>query len=335
MGGSQAWSSQVITANKVIIEGANDYLLVYNGTPAAGNLIASIASQAGVDGFGNAYPAGISATSGFVSLSTVLMYSGVPALGNLVTSTAGVAGADSFGNQYPPGVTTYDRSNQAFANMQGGVSFWGALVSGQPDTAHAGVLLSTSIQLIMETPVTAVLSFLDALQMNMLSGKPGQTTGSNNTPQLGLLDASFSSPADLRLSGSVIKTDLTGVELHRQTVANGGVTLGTGWADDVTALGAQLIEYYQDGANNVVIVGNVHTTSATPAGVIFTLSAGPPTYRPKMLQRPPTNTRAAGVSSPNHINISSATGAVSLTTAITAANTDVSLYCTVPLGDLT
>lgn len=53
------WSSQAQIAQLVIIEGANDGLFVYNGTPAAGSLIASITSANGTDQFGNATIGGV------------------------------------------------------------------------------------------------------------------------------------------------------------------------------------------------------------------------------------------------------------------------------------
>lgn len=58
------WSSQVVIANQLVITGSGDFLLVYNGTAAAGNLIASVAAQAGTDPFGNPYPAGFNAQQG-------------------------------------------------------------------------------------------------------------------------------------------------------------------------------------------------------------------------------------------------------------------------------
>lgn len=46
-------------AKRVIITGTNGELLVYNGPPAAGNLIIAISGTAGSDSFGNAYNAGV------------------------------------------------------------------------------------------------------------------------------------------------------------------------------------------------------------------------------------------------------------------------------------
>lgn len=52
------WTGQNVIANQVIIEGANGLQLVYSGTAALGNLIASTAGANGADGFGNAYLVG-------------------------------------------------------------------------------------------------------------------------------------------------------------------------------------------------------------------------------------------------------------------------------------
>lgn len=51
-------SNAIVTANRVIITGASGELLVYAGTPAFGNLIASISAVAGTDNDGNAFLAG-------------------------------------------------------------------------------------------------------------------------------------------------------------------------------------------------------------------------------------------------------------------------------------
>lgn len=68
------WSSQAVLAQLVIIEGPNDGMFVYNGTPTLGNLIASTASQAGTDAEGNFYFAGettyVNGVSQFVALNS-------------------------------------------------------------------------------------------------------------------------------------------------------------------------------------------------------------------------------------------------------------------------
>src|SRR5512138_1081475 len=63
--GSAGWIVRIDGSaefNNVVIRGSTTtqgLILMYNGTPAAGNLIASIAPAAGTDTYGNAYLAGI------------------------------------------------------------------------------------------------------------------------------------------------------------------------------------------------------------------------------------------------------------------------------------
>ena len=81
------WSnnSPVIEAFTVIIASgsAGQGLFVYNGTPAAGNLIASIASTAATDSFGNPYPQGIGSFNGGLALQpTIIANSGQLRLSN-------------------------------------------------------------------------------------------------------------------------------------------------------------------------------------------------------------------------------------------------------------
>jgi len=49
----------ILRARQVIISGTPDGLFVYDGTPAAGTLIASIAAAKGTDSYGNAYVEGV------------------------------------------------------------------------------------------------------------------------------------------------------------------------------------------------------------------------------------------------------------------------------------
>lgn len=57
--GVQPGVPNIIRARLVIISGANGGLFIYSGTPAAGNLIASIAAAPGTDPYGNAYLDGV------------------------------------------------------------------------------------------------------------------------------------------------------------------------------------------------------------------------------------------------------------------------------------
>lgn len=77
--GSAGWTINVDGSaefNNLTIRGTfvgTDYIInssgafFYSGTPAAGNLITSIAANSGVDGFGNPYPAGLNNQAGAVA----------------------------------------------------------------------------------------------------------------------------------------------------------------------------------------------------------------------------------------------------------------------------
>jgi hypothetical protein len=122
-------ASGTITGSSVVVDGANGGIFVYSGAPAPGNLIVSIAGEAGTDAEGNAYPAGLNVTVGAIAGSTItgstisggsitgakfiaegangeiLGYSGTPAAGNLVFAVSPVSGSDAFGNSWGMGVT--------------------------------------------------------------------------------------------------------------------------------------------------------------------------------------------------------------------------------------
>lgn len=89
-----------IIANQVIIEGPGDSLLVYSGTPAFGNLIASISPNNFTDAEGNAVLQGI--TSYFVSLSVLA----VNLLGDDITWFGAATAAGPYGSEETIDFTT-------------------------------------------------------------------------------------------------------------------------------------------------------------------------------------------------------------------------------------
>jgi hypothetical protein len=85
-------STPVIEAYTVIIASgsAGQGLFVYNGQPAAGNLIASIAASAGTDSFGNPYPQGIGSYAGGLALQpSIIANSGQLRLSNSPSTAPG------------------------------------------------------------------------------------------------------------------------------------------------------------------------------------------------------------------------------------------------------
>lgn len=143
------WNTQAVIAQLVIIEGANDMLLVYSGTPAAGNLIASIANQQTTDSFGNNVDAGITTynntTGGTVQLNgaemrlaagtklffdmiptALLMYAGSGgALGQLLASISQGSGViDVYGNSSVKGLGAYNIAADLAVAIQNNLVAW-------------------------------------------------------------------------------------------------------------------------------------------------------------------------------------------------------------------
>jgi hypothetical protein len=71
------WSDQNVIARLVIIEGDDDGLFVYDGTPAAGTLIYAVSATAGEDQFGNVYQQGAGTISSAFDRSAVLNGGGI------------------------------------------------------------------------------------------------------------------------------------------------------------------------------------------------------------------------------------------------------------------
>lgn len=115
MAGS-AWTNQPEIASLIIIEagsGAFVGLFVYNGAPAHGTLIASIAAAPGTDPFGNAYLAGITSYNGAPQAFAQLV-SNILQLGSAVTdlNPATLQGGDGL-LQVSSGTTTPGTSDTA------------------------------------------------------------------------------------------------------------------------------------------------------------------------------------------------------------------------------
>ncbi len=128
--GDSPWSNQ--TVGLIVIDATTGFsgLFVYNGAPANGNLIASIAAGSGTDPYGNSFEAGISSYNEPFGLATVItaasvqlfsgvnllevlnnsgffLYSSGAAAGNLTYSVTHTSGTDPYTNTYLEGVSTY------------------------------------------------------------------------------------------------------------------------------------------------------------------------------------------------------------------------------------
>src|SRR5271163_366647 len=96
---------------------------VYSPSPGPGNLIGSWAAAAGVDPYGNTYPAGLDVSGMFniegpdfiISPAGAFFYEGTPATGNLFVSITTADGTDSFGNAYESGVQIHGTGVPSYA----------------------------------------------------------------------------------------------------------------------------------------------------------------------------------------------------------------------------
>lgn len=145
-------------------------LFVYSGTPASGNLIASIAAAAGTDAYGNAYPQGICALN-YAGATFVQLLNGALAAGGIVSGAADTTNA------------------AAFAYVLGG--------TGKPFLHIASPLYPTG-------------GYTDPALLLLQPGFPNTGLGGANRPIAILIDDAATSAADLNLSGAAIKTSLDG-----------------------------------------------------------------------------------------------------------------------------
>lgn len=342
------WSSQVVIADQIIIEGSNDYLLMYNGTPALGNLIASIAAMAGTDPYGNTFPAGITvglksnpqlqltSNASFATLNFLSndVNEGIPASINEEIINAG--GVNEYLSQFfqgpalsTPGATgnlvmlLNSQAKDASRNAQ-----W---------TVYDGVTLNTLLevdifQCQIGVPFVAVPtgSAPASARAYLVPGANNTGTGGASVPQL-RIDAPPASGSDVDtfVSGSVIKEDRTN---NNAPFTNQTPSLGAGWALGSAGGTRQSLQFRRDAFDNLVLAGVIHSTSATPASTIFTLpSVGG--YRPTANQRMGVTANSGGTYSAHSLDILT-TGVVSVDPAITAASVDLYIYGNPPLGHI-
>jgi hypothetical protein len=157
MQGPSGW---LIVAGQLIIEGTNEGIFVYNGTPALGNPPIFWVSPGTTDPSGNAIvpTAGVAGMGQFNAGDTILnakgvfTYSGTPAAGNLISSQSNLTSTDSFGNHYLEGTCSYGTSF-ACAMIGGALEFFTGSLSGGW-TFKAEVLTDSSGDLLLEATGT-------------------------------------------------------------------------------------------------------------------------------------------------------------------------------------
>ena len=282
------WSSQATFSTYVVIEGSNDGLFVYNGTPAAGNLIASISFAAGTDPYGNPYRAGFESQIGssvFAQLAT-----GVLAFGSLSGSTTTVTGASvSFQDSAAasaqpilglvgPSANTNNPEVFLFGESQDGtkpaqVAISPVLGSITPTTTALlevqGAVSVTSGGAHVVGSQTLIQSASAAASTNALLEVKGQST----------TDALYVATADLPAGAAPAAP--TGAEnWHTISPSNS-------WSNSTPAL---QYRYLASPPNTVEVIGDITHVSISGSSIIGTLPAG---YRPAHQQPWPLSYVAA------------------------------------------
>lgn len=166
----------VVVGGSIIMTDAGDGLFIYDGDPALGNLLLSIAPIAGTDGFGNDYPAGIKVVPNAGSIDGSVMAPGSilgDALADAAVTAANLAqgsvtqdalaaaavGATELaaGAVYPDAIQAGAVTSNAIA---AGAIVAGAIAAGAIDSMsiHAGTLTLDATSgnlLVYDGPATA------------------------------------------------------------------------------------------------------------------------------------------------------------------------------------
>lgn len=268
----------------------------YSGTPAAGNLVASIAATGGNDPFGNAYHAVVAAgnqagaytrigTTGIIHMqnsagqdvlqldptrSAILIYAGTPALGNLTASFANAPGTDSLGNHFLGGLSQYDpQGSNNFFNAFNGQLQIGKIVAHVPDTAHASNVFAGEYIGPTDSVNTISPTYFQA------QGQPGaslssglgpveQHYGTSTTPLLDVI-------VGARVSGTINGLGAIVADTW-QTPA-----YGTNWAASTTfngLTGCGSLQLRRTAHDNVYMTGAFKAGAVAPVDPVFILPAG-------------------------------------------------------------
>jgi hypothetical protein len=251
---------------------------------------------------------------------TSLYYNGTPAAGTLVGSISDSAGTDSYGNAYPAGV--YWAGNAGQVVIDGGSVFF----KDPNNPSDPSEISNNSAGTLFLYSGSDGNATHDPVQVFMLQGLANHSALDGNEPYIDVQDQAQSSPVSLQLSGALVKQSNAG---QRETWHS--PTLGSGWAAGPQGGSFRALQYRLDAQDNLIISGVVHSTSATPSSTLFTLPSG---YRPKSGERPPIDSNQGGTYAARSLQIAT-TGVVAVDPVPSVSGTDLYIYVTVPLGNLT
>jgi hypothetical protein len=266
-------------------------IFMYNGTPAAGNLIGSWTSASGTDSFGNNYNAGFAIYQGATTeyaIDTSGNLTVGPSSGAHFTFSVGASPTmkafDSLGRQClqldsnTGLMTVLDNTDMNFMQLNtttgqtpGGMVIGVLSTAGTMPTATqvanaAGVYNLNGSSLGLHSPIGVPAAATTYGGMFVTSGGSGKITGDPLVPSVSLyaIPQANNSAMDMHISGSVIKTTNTGL-LYTWT----GQSMQGGWASGPGAGGAYPpLQWRYDGEDNIHIFGTFHTTSTSPGSIV-------------------------------------------------------------------
>lgn len=295
--GSAEFNDAVIRGT-VVITNTGEELLVYDGQPAAGNLIASIAAQAGTDAYGNAFPQGIGAQAADI-------------VGQISTGTVGKRIVMDPGSQGKPEIDFYntDGSNHASIVASDGTNpgdpslyiATGVSADGQwygqadftPDGMTFGVYKTAAGPNGSTDLIDNTMLYLDQTQLT--AAGPPDATGLSAT--LAVADwgvGVYSNAADFK--GTTLYVD--NVQTMNYGAADGTdwqtVTPATGWANRGSGYATFAAKRLPTGA--VMLKGELQPTAA-PTGTSKLLGTLPQTWlRPAQTMTLPVGIGGGNVS---------------------------------------
>lgn len=236
--------SNAIFRGSVVISGSNN-ILMYSAAPAAGDLVISVAPNAGSDSFGNVYPAGFQ----------ILNHGGAGASG-IAMGFAGTQPLQYFLNPVP----NLRNDPALIVNTNGtGTAQFASFVFSSAEDATQGDYVAISLDSSSQDGSSHVAQITDAYVDSAGGAHPLILRG----------------PGGTTIYAGTIAAVEPGTGTSRTNLAVGetwhAATLGSGWGPN----GANFPVSYRVTADNMLeINGNALTTSTTPAAVIFTLPAG-------------------------------------------------------------
>ena len=168
--------------------------------------------------------------------------------------------------------------------------------------------------------------------LELIQGTTTGVTGTTNAATAKFVPESGALAEDVYVAGSVVFCDTSGVITTWQTP---GYTVNFA-AGSTASVNYQNLQYRFDNQNNVFIEGAFHALNALAAGAygIFTLPAGPPTYRPAKIHAVPGLHVSAADAFKATIRVNvDPTGAVALVTTVAiAVNDNFYFQIFAPLG---